>query len=457
VNLLRAAEFKVGLLVLAVASLIAYMSLQVSEDPSLMRRSNEAWFMLENAGGLVKNSSVKMAGIPMGVIKDIKLQDGKARVDISMRPDVKLYVSATVLIKSQGILGDSHVELTPGSPTDPPLPSGGQIVTVLDKGSLDNVINQVGDIAGNLKDVTKNLREALNEDGTNKHILGRIVLNIEKLTKDISEMTSANKGKINEIVDQIHGITETLDEALNDESDEGFKATWKRTLVRIDSTMKNIDEITGKVNRGEGTIGKLISDEETADNVSHAIDGISDVLDSAAKLQTSFDIKSGYLSAAAGAKTTLNVDIQPGIDRYYILGLVTDPMGVINTTNYVQTGSQTANYTQTTTYQQGYKLNAEFAKTFYDFTVRAGLIENYGGFGFDYKFLKGKAQVSVNFSNFSQLNVVPVAQYDVWKGVYVFGGLYDALNKSGNFSTYIGAGLLLTNDDLKMALTKIPL
>ena len=456
-NLLRAAEFKVGLLVLAVASLIAYMSMQVSDDPSFLGRANEAWFMLDNAGGLVKNSAVKMAGIPMGVIKDVKLQDGRARVDLSMRPDVKMYVSASVMIKSQGILGDSHVELSPGSPTDPPLPHGGQIVTVLDKGSLDNVINQVGDIAGSLKDVAKVIRESLAEDGTRKHIMGRIVSNIEKLTQDIADITQKNKGQINEIIDQLHGITGTLDEALNDDSDQGFKATWKRTLARIDSSMKNIDEITGKVNRGEGTIGKLISDEETADNVSHAIDGISDMLDSASKLETAFDMRTGYLGAMGGAKTTVNIQVQPGIDRYYLIGLVSDPMGVVYTNNLLTTGSQSSNVTTVQTYQQGFKLNAEFGKNFYDFTVRAGVIENYGGFGFDYKLFKNKLKLSIDFNNFSQLNVQPVVKYDVWKGIYVFGGLYDALNKAGNFSNYIGAGLFLTNDDLKMALTKIPL
>ncbi len=456
-NLLRAAEFKVGLLVLSVASLIAYMSLQVTEDPSFMGHSNDAWFMLDNAGGLVKNSSVKMAGIPMGVIKDIKLQEGRARVDISMRPDVKMYVSATVMIKSQGILGDSHIELNPGSPTDPPLPKGGQIVTVLDKGSLDSVINQVGEIANNLKDVSKALKESVSEDGTRKHILGRIVQNIEKLTSDIADLTTQNKGKVGEIIDQLHGITGTLDKALNDESEEGFKATWKRTLVRLDSTMKNIDEITGKVNRGEGTVGKLISDEETAENVSHAIDGISEMLDSASKIQTAFDIRSGYLGAAGGAKTTLNIQVQPGIDRYYLLGVVSDPMGVVNTTNFVNTGTRTDNYKETKTYENGYKINAEFAKTFYNFTIRAGLIENYGGFGMDYAFYKNKAKISVDFNNFSQLNVQPTVKYDVWKGVYVFGGLYDALNSGKNFSSYLGAGLFLTNDDLKLILTKAPL
>ena len=95
-TLLRAAEFKVGLLVLSVASLVAYMSMQVTDDPSLFARSNEAWFLVPDAAGLVKNSSVKTAGIPVGTIKDIRLQDGQARVELQLRPDIKLYVSAAV-------------------------------------------------------------------------------------------------------------------------------------------------------------------------------------------------------------------------------------------------------------------------------------------------------------------------------------------------------------------------
>jgi phospholipid/cholesterol/gamma-HCH transport system substrate-binding protein len=454
VNLL-AAEFKVGLLVVAVASLIAYMSLQVSDDPSFMGRSNEAWFMLPDAGGLVKNSAVKMAGIPMGVIKDIKLQDGAARVDISMRPDVKMHVTATVTIKSQGILGDSHVEITPGSPSDPPLPRGGQIMTVLDKGSLDNVINQVGDIAGNLKEVAKALRESVTEDGTRKHVLGRIVLNIEHLTQDLADISGKNKDKINDIIDEVHGITRTLNAALNDESDEGFKKVWKRTIAHIDGTMKNLDDITGKINRGEGTVGKLVSDEETAESISHAIDGVSEMLDAVDKVSTSFDISSGYLSKVNGAKTEVNVLVQPGIDRYYLLGIVSDPMGVAQTVQTTDTGSQTANYTETKVYSNSYKINAEFAKTFYNFTFRAGLIENYGGFGFDVALWRNKLQLKVDLFNFSQLNVQPVVRYDVWKGIYLFGGIYDALNNSGLQSSYLGAGLFLTNDDLKLLLTSL--
>ena len=195
-SMFKAAEFKVGALVLAVGSLIAFMSMQVSDDPSYLGRAKKAWFMLPNAGGLIKNSAVKSAGIPVGVIKDIRLQDGMARIEITVKSDINLTKTATIEIKSQGILGDKYVEVNPGSPTDPVLADGSQILLVKDKGSLDSAVGQIGDIAASLKDVAVSLKEAVTEDGTRKHILGRIISNIETITADLSSVTSENKDKI---------------------------------------------------------------------------------------------------------------------------------------------------------------------------------------------------------------------------------------------------------------------
>ncbi len=281
-NWLRAAEFKVGMLVIVVGSLIAVMSMRVSDDPSYLGRSKKAWFLLPNAGGLVKNSAVRSAGIPVGVIKNITLQDGKARIDITVKSDVPLSTSASVEVKSQGILGDKHVEVYPGSPTDPPLEDEAQILTVRDGGSLDNLMTQVSDVATSLKEVAKNLQEATSEDGTRKHVLGRIVKNIETLTGDLAQITTENKDKIGDIVDDVHSVTASLKEVMNDKSDTGLKETWKR----LSNTVKNLDEITSKINKGEGAIGKLVSDEQTAENVSSAIDGLSGLLDTATRIQT---------------------------------------------------------------------------------------------------------------------------------------------------------------------------
>lgn len=456
---LHAAEFKVGILVLTIAGLVGFMSMQVSDDPSLLGRPRKAWFLLPNAAGLIKNGAVKTAGIQVGTIKDITLQDGQARVDISIKSDIPLYTSAAIEIKSMGILGDKHVEVSPGSPTDAPLPDGGQILILRDKGSLDNIINQVGDIATDLKDVTKNLREAVSDDGTNAHVLGRIVKNIEKLTGDLSQITSQNKEKINDIVDQVHNITETLDELISDEGEQGFKKTWKRTLARIDSTMKNVDEIATKVNKGEGTIGKLINDDTTVEELNTAIQGVSNLLDGASRVQTGLDYHAEYLSAVGATKSYIGLQIQPGLDRYYYIAIVDDPAGVVDETSTKVTdasGNVLADNNERKVYKNKTTFTALYAMNFWDLTLKAGLYESSGGAGLDYSFFKRKLRLSLEAFNLDAVNLRAYARYNIGWGFYALGGINDALDKGGARSGYLGAGLFLTNDDLKILLTKSP-
>lgn len=451
-------EFKVGALVVIVGGLIGLMSMQVSDDPSFLGRSKRAWFLLDNAAGLIKNSGVKTAGIPIGVIKNIRLQDGKARIEISVGAENSLTTSAVVEIKSIGILGDKHVELNPGSITDPPLPEGGQILNVRDKGSLDNVLTQVGDIAESLKKVAEVVHESLSEEGSQRHVLGRIVKNIEKITEDVKDITGENKEQIGEIVDQVNDITRTLDELINDESDEGLKKTWKKTMVRLDNTMKNIDEVATKINNGEGTIGKLINDETTVEELNTAISGISGLFDSAGKIQTGFDFHGDYLASIGQTKSTIGIQIQPGLDRYYYLGIVNDPAGLVEReeTKISSSGAVISDTQTEKRFLSKTKFTLLFAKNFYDFTIKAGLIENSGGFGVDYHLFNRKLRFSMEAFNLGKTNLRVSARYDLFYGLYVTAGQQDMLDKEQTRSSYLGAGLFLTNDDLKLLLTRSP-
>lgn len=456
-SFLQSPEFKVGALVVVIGGLVAFMSMQVSDDPSYLGGAKKAWFLLPNAAGLVKGSAIKSAGIPVGVIKQIALQDGQARVDVTIKSEVGVTRSASVALKSNGILGDKSIEVYPGTVGDPELEDGGQILNVKSGGGLDDVMSQVSDLASNLKDVTKNLKEAVSEDGTDKHILGRIVKNIEKITNDLSQVTSDNKEQIGEIVDQVNDITATLDDLINDESPKGFKTTWKNTMLRLDTSMKNIEDITTKINKGEGTIGKLISDEQTAEDVSSAIEGISGLVDSANKISTGIDFNSNYLGKVGSAKTAIGVTVQPGLDRYYYLGIITDPAGVVETTNFSNTtGGVTTDLEETKTFKNKTKLSLYFAKNFFDWTLRGGLIEDSGGVGVDYHFLDDKMTATAEAYDFQKLQLRAGLSYKLFYGLYLSGGYSDILNKKGANSAYLGAGLYLTNDDLKLLLSKSP-
>lgn len=420
------AEFKVGILVLTVAGLIAYMSMQVSDDPSYLGRSKKAWFLLPNASGIIKNSNVRSAGIPIGVVKDVRLQDGQARVDISVTSETPLTTSAAVEVKAVGILGDKHVEVYPGSPTDPPLPDGGQILNVKDSGSLDNVVGQVSDLAGSLKVSAEALRESITQDGTNKHVLGRIIHNLEKLSGDIAEVTGKNKGKINDIIDDVKSVS------------------------------SNLNDITGKIQRGEGTIGKLVNDESTIEEINTAVHGVNNLIGTADRMQTSFDFHGEYMSSSSiqATKSYIGIKIQPGLDRYYYVALIDDPTGVVERTSTVTTPGGTVE--ESKTYFSKTKLTLLYAKNFFDFTIRGGLIENTGGVGFDYSFYKKKLVLSLDAFNFQKVNFRPMIKYNLFHGLYLVGGVNDLLDRQDQRSGYLGAGLFLTNDDLKLLLARSP-
>ena len=71
--------------------------------------------MMNDAQGIAKHSQVKMAGIPVGNIKSIKLEGGKARVDIAVDRSVALYDDASVSKITSSLLGEYYLGLAAGT------------------------------------------------------------------------------------------------------------------------------------------------------------------------------------------------------------------------------------------------------------------------------------------------------------------------------------------------------
>jgi phospholipid/cholesterol/gamma-HCH transport system substrate-binding protein len=129
--------------------------------------------------------------------------------------------------------------------------------------------------------------------------------------------------------------------------------------------MKNIEEITDKINSGKGTIGKLINDEKTVDELNTAIQGVSEFVGTASKTTTHLDFHTEYLGDVGEAKSYLGVRLQPGLDRYYELQIVDDPKGVVKeTTTETTTGGTTTVEDEKKTYKNKIKFTALFCKKF---------------------------------------------------------------------------------------------
>ncbi|MGE0525762.1 MAG: MlaD family protein [Bdellovibrionales bacterium] len=439
-------EFKVGLLVVGVSALIGGMAMRVAEGPGVLRGQKRYEFLADSAGGLIENSAVKMAGIKVGVIDEIRLEDGRARVRIALQGDTQLTEGAQVMLKADGILGDKHVELVPGTPGAPLLAEGAYLPLAKGQGGMDDVMADVSRMAKSMSQLMETLNKAAT-DGDGDTTLGRIIMNIEKISADLRDVTSSNRGKINEIVDRIHNLSKNIDTYINEES-----------LARVDRSLRNIEEITSKLSRGEGTLGRLINDEQTVEELNSAIVNVNKFLGGADMLETSIDFHSEFMTGPSQTKSYLGLKIQPGLDRYYEIAVIDDPEGVkrsIYSESTTNDGPLTT-YEETTTYRNKLKFTALFAKNFWDFTLKGGMIENAGGVGVDYHAFNRHLRLSAEFFNFEDLQMRAFARYNFFKGIYVTAGgdnLLGAENESA--SAFVGAGIFITNDDLKTLASKV--
>ncbi len=440
-------ELKVGILVVAVSALIGTMALKVAEGPGVLSGAKRYFFRADSAGGLVPNSAVKMAGIKVGVIKDIVLEDGRAKVIITLEGDTRLTEGSQVELKAMGILGDKHVELVPGDNQAPVLPPGSELFLANGKtGGMEDVMADVSKVAKSLNELLDLVKKAAQE-GDQSTPIGRIVFNVEKLTGDIAELTGENKEKISGIVDRVHNLAKNIDTYINEES-----------LARVDRSLRNIEEITSKLSKGEGTLGRLINDEQTVEELNSAISNVNKFLGGAEKMETSVDFHSEFLTGPSQTKSFLGVKIQPGLDRYYELQVIDDPEGVQRSTltKSSSNGGAEQTFEQTTTYRNKLKITGLFAKNFFDFTIKGGLIENAGGFGVDYHLFDKRMRLSVEFFDFKNAQLRAFARYNFFKGIYLIAGGDNLLSKEDQEATaFVGGGIFITTDDLKLLASKM--
>ncbi len=442
-------EFKVGGLIVVVLALVSFMSMKVSEGPGFFTKSNIYWFEIDNASGLVKNSSIKMAGINVGVIDDIKLIGGNARIFLKVKGSVPVNRSTRVELKSDGILGDKHVSIETED-LALPLMKKGQLPTNITSGGMDEVMSQVGKIADSLSGVAEVIERAAT-NGDPSTTLGRILSNVEAVTANLAQISGDNGNRINDIIGRMDSMTSTLNRLMIDTSDNGFASSWGQAmngLRSFDSSLSDVSEIANRINNGEGTIGRLINDEETVEGLNQAIGNFNSFVGGAKNLEFAFDYRSEALFDRDLLKSHLNVRIKPGLDRYYLLGVTSDEFGSLRQTETVTTvdGGAPTTVVQNRSDRDRLRINAQYNRNIYNWTIRAGIFENEPGAGLDYTFFD-RLRLSVEGYNYEDFNLRAFVRYEVAKGLYFMAG-GDSLTDNDLRTGFVGGGIYITNDDL---------
>jgi phospholipid/cholesterol/gamma-HCH transport system substrate-binding protein len=107
-------ELAVGLFMIAGIICLGYLSIKLGRMEVLGGRGYEVQAVFSNSGGLKPGSSVVIAGVEVGRVREITLEDYEAVVKIGLPADVKIQEDAIASIKTKGLIGEKYIEITPG-------------------------------------------------------------------------------------------------------------------------------------------------------------------------------------------------------------------------------------------------------------------------------------------------------------------------------------------------------
>ena len=112
-------EFVVGVFVLVGILCLSYLSIKLGKLELIGGNVYEVIAQFNSASGLKPGSAVEIAGVEVGRVRAITLDEDRAAVTLAVNDNVKLYTDTIASIKTRGIIGEKFLSLSPGGGGDP--------------------------------------------------------------------------------------------------------------------------------------------------------------------------------------------------------------------------------------------------------------------------------------------------------------------------------------------------
>jgi phospholipid/cholesterol/gamma-HCH transport system substrate-binding protein len=289
-------EKKVGFFFI-IALLIFAVMMEVGERWNPFEKKIYYKTYLSAVTGLKIGDSVRLAGVDVGKITEIKVLENKVEIDFEVQRGTKVKTDSVASLRLTNLLGGQFLGLSFGSPQAPLLPPGG-VVAGRDTANIDVIVDNMGELTKDAKvlitDLNKNQNEVMGKISAmldeNRANLHNTIANLDNITtkfdrgqgslamllndKTLYNNTNATTANLRSITDKINRGEGTIGKLVNDDA---FYKDAKSAMANIDDSMKDVKEIAGKINRGQGTMGKLVNDDTLYNNFNDASKNVKEI------------------------------------------------------------------------------------------------------------------------------------------------------------------------------------
>lgn len=294
-------EAKLALTALA-AVFILIWGINFLKGSSLFESKSTFYGVYDSVEGLKVSSGVIYRGYQVGQVISIQFTGerfDRVLVKFSVDKGLELPSNTLAMIQSADLMGSKVVALVPGD-SHVFAVSGDTLRAQVERGLMEQVSQQMlplkqkaERLLGSLDSVLLIVQGLFNEE-TKKNLsnsfgsIDRTLRNLEGASGNLDTLIQGESARISSILQDVNSITGNLRNN-NEEisnilgnvsaiSDSLRQASLHQTLMSLDYILATTDSIMNKINRGEGTIGALLNDNDLYYNLNQVSENLNRLL-----------------------------------------------------------------------------------------------------------------------------------------------------------------------------------
>lgn len=215
-------------------------------------RSYDVNVLFEDVSGLPVKAAVKLSGVEIGKVKEIKIEDGQVVVVAAVNEGIPLYKGSRFSVGMTGIIGTKYIKVEPGDESLG-LIKAGDYVRGSDEVPMDR---QIADTMSSIKELV----DSVNRQGQFGAQLNEAMQDIRQLSANVNQLVMTMRPYVTDSMKNLQEITDKLNAVMDSIANEDgvlgslikdgeMKEQVKQSVSELKTTMTEVKTFVGKMSR----------------------------------------------------------------------------------------------------------------------------------------------------------------------------------------------------------------
>lgn len=253
-------EQKVGLFFLC-GVIMAAIAVEVTVGTGVLRKRYHLYASYRDVQGLKVGDPVRVAGVQMGKVDEITVTPEHVRVRMQLDQSAQVRRDSVARLDFQALSGSRFVAISLGSPEQPLLHEG-DTLRGEEGASISDMLGQFDGVGQSIRE----LAESLNR-------------NQEELLQNINTLIADNQESVRALLAGLRSITEKLDKGEGTIArlinDPALYEQAERLLADADAVLTDLKRVSSQLAAGEGSLGRLLAEDDLYDELREVVAGLS--------------------------------------------------------------------------------------------------------------------------------------------------------------------------------------